>query len=850
MASTLIDRLDGLSSSAAIKGPVKAATTANITLYGEQTIDGVAVVDGDRVLVKDQTAGYENGIYVVDTGQWRRARDFNRTRDVVTGTQVFVTSGTAGADRWYGVTTANPVDIGTSTITFSLSDNLAAVEEALEATEEAAALAIAAASNVVSEQASRSYAVANYHPTLAPDFIRTSGYSSAGDDGGALYKKSLSEPSHAGKLSITLSGGSTTWYEIVGTRLPFEALGGVGDGVTNGAVLMQAAINMMSARGGGIITLEAKTYFFDGDCTIPSGVTIAGKRGATRIKVGTNVNKLFRFLGSEGATVAFSATAARGATALTTAAHGLVDNDFAFILSGQSVRAYSDEWTLSADNQEEYFGEFVDIKDAPTTTTLTVEGGIFWPTYPLTTSTVRKITPCSGSVISGIIFDVDADMQVLVEGFWAKDCRVEDCRANMGLAKGLIVHWWNSFNCVASRVSGFVDVNADIQDANFFNYNLFQCSGATACGFEYCGGENSSTCFDITFQTNGWPSFACFVKNSWTISCRYNPVTVHPGCYAPEISGNRFIRSRRSNISCRSRKAIITNNVILCANAADATTYGIALHEGWARDCIIENNTIEGVGIGVYIFDSSGDAQFGYIGALIKNNNIRHCARGVDRTTSLTNANTAHSGLVIAGNHLSYVTDRLVSIDDLTHGVVIEDNVSFGAASRGYYVENSNSPSMWRNRTYDIGSGSTPFWIASGCAGWNAAGNESYGLAGVPSYPSDVNSSVQWSNNVGNASIFLADDAATSIQLPSNHAMVIVTGFRSPMNGIAYLQLATAGTKLAGHANFIATTGTLAGTTGTDGNVTVSIGTGNVLYIENRSGNADTLGIHIIASSS
>jgi hypothetical protein len=118
MASIAIDRLDGLSSSAAIKGPVKAATTANITLSGEQTIDGVAIVDGDRVLVKDQTTGSENGVYVADTGPWRRAKDFNRTRDVVEGTIIYVTDGTVSGGKSFSITTANPISVGTTSIVF------------------------------------------------------------------------------------------------------------------------------------------------------------------------------------------------------------------------------------------------------------------------------------------------------------------------------------------------------------------------------------------------------------------------------------------------------------------------------------------------------------------------------------------------------------------------------------------------------------------------------------------------------------------------------------------------------------------------------------------------------------
>ncbi|TBD04217.1 hypothetical protein ELH21_07290 [Rhizobium leguminosarum] len=118
MTSIMIDRVDGLSSAVAIKGPCKAGTTANISLYGEQTIDGIAIVTNDRVLVKAQTAGYENGVYVADTGQWRRVKDFDSTKDVVEGTQVLVTDGTVNQRTLWCVTSPNPIRVGTDAITF------------------------------------------------------------------------------------------------------------------------------------------------------------------------------------------------------------------------------------------------------------------------------------------------------------------------------------------------------------------------------------------------------------------------------------------------------------------------------------------------------------------------------------------------------------------------------------------------------------------------------------------------------------------------------------------------------------------------------------------------------------
>lgn len=60
-----------------VKGSVKAATTANITLSGAQTIDGIALVAGDRCLVKNQTTTSQNGIYVVAASTWSRATDMD-----------------------------------------------------------------------------------------------------------------------------------------------------------------------------------------------------------------------------------------------------------------------------------------------------------------------------------------------------------------------------------------------------------------------------------------------------------------------------------------------------------------------------------------------------------------------------------------------------------------------------------------------------------------------------------------------------------------------------------------------------------------------------------------------------
>lgn len=101
------------------KQSVRAATTANITLAGTQTIDGVNLVSGDRILVKNQAAAAENGIYVVQGAGWTRAGDADSNADVTPGLVVVVEEGTLQGDTIWKLTTNAPIVLGTSLLTFA-----------------------------------------------------------------------------------------------------------------------------------------------------------------------------------------------------------------------------------------------------------------------------------------------------------------------------------------------------------------------------------------------------------------------------------------------------------------------------------------------------------------------------------------------------------------------------------------------------------------------------------------------------------------------------------------------------------------------------------------------------------
>ncbi len=174
MTSTLTDRIAGVSEGLAVKAPVKCASTTEVVLAGLQTIDGISLVEGDRVLIKNQSHGYENGIYNASTGSWERAADFDGARDIVRGTRVFVYSGTINGFSEYVVVTADPIVVGTTSIEFA---------------------------NLVNASQFQVDTVVLAQLVAVPDtmhYLRTAGYRVIGDGGDGLYARSADVPSHDG----------------------------------------------------------------------------------------------------------------------------------------------------------------------------------------------------------------------------------------------------------------------------------------------------------------------------------------------------------------------------------------------------------------------------------------------------------------------------------------------------------------------------------------------------------------------------------------------------------------------------------------------------------------------------
>ena len=107
-----------------VKNSVRVATTANGTLSSAfangQTVDGVTLATGDRILLKNQSTGSQNGIYTVNaSGAPTRATDFDADSEVTGGTFFFVEEGTTNGDNGFVMTNDGTVTVGSTALVFT-----------------------------------------------------------------------------------------------------------------------------------------------------------------------------------------------------------------------------------------------------------------------------------------------------------------------------------------------------------------------------------------------------------------------------------------------------------------------------------------------------------------------------------------------------------------------------------------------------------------------------------------------------------------------------------------------------------------------------------------------------------
>lgn len=261
------------------KNPVDVATTANIALTGEQTIDGMLTANS-RVLVKDQSSKAQNGMYLSSAGAWTRTTDADINTELY-GAAVNVLNGTANGTKNF-VQITNPITLGTTAVVWTQLTGASTpvgawsqlapgiVEESTQVEAEAIATAAATAAGTAGLSAARtpsesgmyfmlskfislvSYLKAN---ALFSTTVKTGGYTLAAADLTAINKGEsyIAEGNNTGDL--TIPPNATVAFPI-GTSFGVRGFANVvaGAGVTitgtNGTLAISAGRTVVVEKTG------------------------------------------------------------------------------------------------------------------------------------------------------------------------------------------------------------------------------------------------------------------------------------------------------------------------------------------------------------------------------------------------------------------------------------------------------------------------------------------------------------------------------------------------------------------------------------------------------------------------
>ena len=262
--------VDNVSAGLNFHQPVRVATTANITLSGTQTIDGVSLSVGDRVLVKDQNTQTQNGIYVVASGSWTRATDADNTPagELAGGDFCLVLEGTVGSGYGYVCSNTSAITIGTTNITYAAFNAAKAVTAGSGLTESTPGTLDIATGGVTSAMIADGTIVnADINASAAIDQSKISGLSSS-----LALKANLAAPSFTGGVTVDSSGiiftDGTQTKEGVPSRTPIIQKTAA---YTLGALTERDSLIEVSHTGGSAVSV---TIPADSTLNFPIGTSI------------------------------------------------------------------------------------------------------------------------------------------------------------------------------------------------------------------------------------------------------------------------------------------------------------------------------------------------------------------------------------------------------------------------------------------------------------------------------------------------------------------------------------------------------------------------------------------------
>lgn len=284
--------------------PVRAATTADITLSGAQTIDGIAVVAGNRVLVKDQSSGAQNGIYVAAAGAWSRATDFDQTSEVIQGSYVRVTDGDSMSGAWVLVT-ADSITVGSTVQTWRMFSVDAFERLASTRAGMGASLVTGLVLPVYSRTSMKAVSTVRYKEVFLHEGGRSGIFMWDPDVPVATHQDDTAE----GLYVAPESGEDGAWVRCYQGMVSVKWFGAIGDGVADDTAACQAAIdtveNTISGYLGEVtgmaLLFPAGVYLITAPLEVPTngGIKFFGEYGtASTVFIETPATDCFQVNGN------------------------------------------------------------------------------------------------------------------------------------------------------------------------------------------------------------------------------------------------------------------------------------------------------------------------------------------------------------------------------------------------------------------------------------------------------------------------------------------------------------------------------------------------------------------------
>lgn len=443
------------------------------------------------------------------------------------------------------------------------------------------------------------------------------------------------------------------------TFINVKQYGALGNGVADDTAGIQAAINACNTAGGGIVYVPVGVYPLSATIEMKSNVFLTGEGIASRFifPLGSSA---FTFDGTFGTEINFASSVTLGGNSFTTTtAHGLAYGDLVLIKSQRNALSSADsgvDWCLGYGTPSvpnAYFAEFKNVQTVTSTTAFTTDSGTIYPNYSnnqtsdpngRARATVFKLNPVRNARIEKISIQSSGTAFRMNRAY---QCVVSDCDVTM-VSNGSGGHMNQSFSCEINNVRiVYTSASAPPQ---IYSRNCMKITGSQECGFVGCKVDKGSQSADISFFNDDIISTHCYFRDNIITNATKTGITTHGGNFGTVITGNVVTNCLDSGIVVRGRQSLIANNRVQ-GTLGGTTSEGIVLYEGWARDCIIANNSISGFGDAIGTRDGADAGErFEYVGCTITGNSVSEYTVGVNLTRSTAGKQNGASGILISNN--------------------------------------------------------------------------------------------------------------------------------------------------------------------------------------------------------